>query len=358
MRFIRQTELAGFGPKAQARLRDARVLVVGAGGLGCPVILYLAAAGIGTLGVADADVVDISNLHRQILYGIADIGRLKTTVVAERIEQMYGDVVVNTYDYYLHPDNAVQIIVDYDVVIDATDNFGTRYLLNDICTILNKPMIMGSLFRYEGLITVFNTGDSRVNYRDMFPVQPDPSQVPGCNDTGVLGVLPGIIGTLQAAEAIKIVAKIGQPLTGHFLVYNMLNNNLGRFSIEASHNRIGPQTLADIAHTHYESDCTLIPEITWSQAEEMITIHPEQCIVVDVRESNEQPRLRQNSYINLPLSRFDVEEEALRDRNVLLFCQTGQRSRIAAGLLLQAKPNRRVYNIAGGIMQADPHLRS
>lgn len=221
MRYSRHIILSEVGGKGQRRLLDSRVLLVGAGGLGSPAALYLAAAGVGTLGVVDFDRVDLSNLQRQILHGHDDVGRLKVDSTADTIARINPDVRVAGYPVRLSSENAREIIAGYDVIVDGTDNFATRYLLNDACVLLEKPLIHGSIFRFEGQCTVFAPG--RGCYRCLFPSPPPQGAVPSCAEAGVMGVLPGIVGSLQAAEAIKWIVGIGDPLVGRLLLFDALS---------------------------------------------------------------------------------------------------------------------------------------
>jgi adenylyltransferase/sulfurtransferase len=226
-RYQRQMLLPELGFAGQQRLLAARVLVIGAGGLGCPVLQYLAAAGVGTIGIIDDDTVSMSNLHRQILYTVADIGRPKAIVAAERLQQMNPDIIIQPFLDRLDIEKALELFPLYDLVVDGSDNFPTRYVVNDICAIVNKPLVYGAISQFEGQVAVFNcpgkTGRS-VNYRDLFPHPPAPGEVRSCAEAGVIGVLPGIIGTLQANEVIKLITGIGSPLINQVLIYSALTN--------------------------------------------------------------------------------------------------------------------------------------
>jgi molybdopterin/thiamine biosynthesis adenylyltransferase/rhodanese-related sulfurtransferase len=225
-RYSRHTMIPEVGEQGQLKLLDAKVLLIGAGGLGSPAAMYLAAAGIGTLGIVDFDVVDISNLQRQILHHLDDVGRPKVETAAEAIANLNTDVKVVPHRVLLRSDNALDIIRDYDVVINGSDNFPTRYLVNDACALLGKPLVDGSIFRFEGQVTVFDPARGGPCYRCLYPDPPPPGEVPSCAEGGVLGVLPGIIGSLQAAEAIKLILGVGEPLTGRLMLFDALD---GRF---------------------------------------------------------------------------------------------------------------------------------
>lgn len=219
-RYSRHIILPEVGGKGQRRLLASRVLVAGAGGLGSPVIMYLAAAGVGTIGIADFDVVDVSNLQRQVIHGTRDIGRPKVESAAEGAAALNPDVRLISHAVRLSAENALDVIRDYDVVVDASDNFPTRYLLNDACVFLGKPLVHGAIYRFDGQATVFKPGEGC--YRCLFPTPPPPGAVPSCAEAGVLGVLPGIIGTIQAAETIKVLLGIGAPLVGRLLIFDAL----------------------------------------------------------------------------------------------------------------------------------------
>ncbi|MDQ4079577.1 MAG: molybdopterin-synthase adenylyltransferase MoeB, partial [Gemmatimonadota bacterium] len=221
VRYGRHLVLPDVGLEGQRRLKAARVLLVGAGGLGSPLALYLAAAGVGTLVLVDFDVVDASNLQRQVLHGTKDIGRSKLDSARERIRDVNPNVEVEPYETRLTSANALEILREYDVIVDGTDNFATRYLTNDACVLLGKPNVYGSLFRFEGQASVFATAEGPC-YRCLYPEPPPPGLVPSCAEGGVLGVLPGIVGTIQATEAIKLLLGIGEPLIGRLLLIDAL----------------------------------------------------------------------------------------------------------------------------------------
>lgn len=221
VRYSRNILLQEVGGKGQKKLLAAKVIIVGTGGLGSPVAMYLAAAGVGTLGIVDSDVVDLSNLQRQILHRTKDIGRPKTASAQETITALNPEVRVVPYQVHLSSENALDILADYDVVVNATDNFPTRYLVNDACVLLRKPLVEGSIFRFEGQVTVFMPGQGC--YRCLFPTPPPPGTVPSCSQIGVLGVVPGIVGTIQATEVIKLILGIGKTLAGRLLLVDALS---------------------------------------------------------------------------------------------------------------------------------------
>ena len=223
-RYARHIILPGIGGDGQRKLMDAKVLVVGAGGLGSPAATYLAAAGVGRLGLVDFDHVDVSNLQRQILHGTSDVGRPKVASAADRLSELNPNVTVTTHDTLLSSANAFEVLGDYDIVVDGTDNFPVRYLVNDATQLLGKPLVYGSIFQWEGQASVFLPGQDNPCYRCLFPEPPPPGTVPSCAEGGVFGVLPGIIGSMQAVEAIKLILGVGESLAGKLVLYDALRN--------------------------------------------------------------------------------------------------------------------------------------
>lgn len=234
-RYNRHIIIPGFGIEAQQKLKAAKVLVIGSGGLGSPVLLYLAAAGVGTIGIVDFDVVDDSNLQRQVLFGVNEIGKPKVEAARRRLEALNPYIRLNIYNTHLNSQNALDILRDYDVIADGTDNFPTRYLVNDASVLLGKPNVYASIFQFEGQVSVFNyhpaNGELGPNYRDLYPTPPPPGLVPSCAEGGVLGVLPGIIGSLQALEVIKVITGVGETLSGRFYIFDALGFESRTFTI-------------------------------------------------------------------------------------------------------------------------------
>ncbi|HRG59484.1 MAG TPA: HesA/MoeB/ThiF family protein [Bacteroidia bacterium] len=357
-RFDRQVILKEFGEVKQWKLTNASVLVIGAGGLGCPAILYLAAAGIGKIGIVDGDLIHISNLNRQIIYQENDIGKSKSLVATQHVKQKYQDISVEAFDTFLNNKNALTIIEKYDVVLDCCDNFSTRYMINDACVILNKPLIYGAIYSYEGQISVFNFMNERgeiFTYRDLFPNPPQPSQFPDCNSTGVLGVVPGIIGTMQAAETIKVISGIGKTLAGEILYYNLLQQDFYKIEISSAQNEIikTPKNKNEFAHYDYENSCHSSSLLDWNEAEIIFANDKKNSIFIDVRELNELPKIKSVDCFELPLSQFNELEEILPNKNnLLVFCLSGTRSIKAIQLIKKKFPNKNVYSINGGIMSS------
>ena len=237
MRYDKQIALPEVGEAGQQKLAEAKVLVVGAGGLGCPALQYLVAAGIGTIGIVDGDVVNETNLHRQVLYTNSDVGKPKVEVAAERLYQLNPEVKINTYSDFLTAKNAMDIVANYDLIVDATDNFAARYRINDVCVKLDKPFVYGAIHRFEGQVSVFNYKGGPT-YRCLFPEYPTENQIPNCNETGVLGVLPGIVGTHQATEVLKMILGIGEVLSGKLMTLNLLTNSSQIFECSRSEEQV------------------------------------------------------------------------------------------------------------------------
>lgn len=350
-RYNRQIILPGFGARGQARLAQARVLVVGGGGLGCPALLYLAAGGVGHLGVVDFDVVDVSNLHRQILYNQNDVGKPKAEVAAQKLSEAYPDTQFQAFNTRLTNENALSIFADYDIIIDGSDNFGTRYLVNDACALLRKPLIYGAVYRYEGQIGVFG---ANINYRDLFPTPPAANEVPNCAEAGVLGVLPGIIGNMQANEAIKLIAMIGQPLYGKILTYNSLHNSFYEMLLtpNTAAKAQMPQNQADFLKMNYDFYCensAIINEINWADLSSFIS---EDTLLVDVRQPEEMPKLSDFPHLSIPLSDLNNRLDELKNApKIIVFCQSGVRSKKAVNQLSSAFPHKEIYSVKGGILQ-------
>src|SRR5918999_396451 len=296
LRYSRHLIIPDVGIEGQTRLKAARVLLVGAGGLGSPLALYLAAAGVGHLGLVDFDVVDLTNLQRQVLHGTEDVGRSKLASARERITDVNPHVRLETYETRLTSENALEIMRDYDVVVDGTDNFPTRYLTNDACVLLGKPNVYGSIFRFEGQASVFATADGPC-YRCLFPEPPPPGLVPSCAEGGVLGVLPGLIGTIQATETIKLILGIGEPLIGRLLLVDALATRFHTVKLrrDPACPACGTRTIRELID--YEEFCGIrsaaaqqladaVPEITPLELAERLR-RGNDIDLIDVREPHE-----------------------------------------------------------------------
>lgn len=363
-RYSRQLSLPDFGLEGQRRLASARVLIVGAGGLGCPAAIYLAAAGTGVIGIVDFDKIDLSNIHRQILYSTNDIGRAKVDVACQRILAANPNVDVEIFNIRLSATNALEIMRGFDVVIDASDNFPTRYLVNDASVIIGIPTVYGSIHRFEGQLSVFGAPDGPC-YRCLFREPPPAGTVPSCAEAGVLGVLPGIIGILQATEAIKLLTGIGEPLVGRLLLFDALTMNFRK--IELRRDRDCPSCGANRSGklVDYEQLCGVAEERVASiAAQELADIlqKGEPVDLVDVREEYEWNIAHIPGARLVPLGRITDEVSSFEaDRKIILYCKTGIRSMRAADQLVTAGFGN-VGNLTGGIErwreEIDPSLPS
>lgn len=360
-RYQRQIILSQFGREGQAKLADAKLLVVGAGGLGCPVLMYLAAAGIGQLGIVDQDVVSLSNLHRQVLYKTEDIGLPKVDRAKYYLQQMNPEVNVTIYATYLTTQNAVAIIADYDMVVDATDNFPSRYLINDACVILGKPLIYGAVSNFEGQVAVFNAdlGDDKrsSNYRDIFPNPPMENEIGNCAEIGVLGVLPGTIGCIQANEVIKLITGIGTPLVNQLQTVNLLTNHWQTFVIQPSQETraLIPTDLVAFKAKDYSLLCIPKLDFELDAADFQSYFDREDVVIVDVREAFESPRIDFFHHQKHPFSAWEKEEPSFDKNIIILFCQSGKRSLEAAKILSQRDENKTIYSLKGGILYWQNH---
>ncbi len=340
-RYSRQIILPEVGIEGQQKLTNASVLVVGAGGLGCPVLLYLAAAGVGRIGIIDADKVDVTNLHRQVLYRTADEGKSKAEVAAERLMDLNPEVNIDSYPVWLSKENALEIFSLYDIIVDGSDNFATRYLVSDACVLLNKPLVFGSIFKFEGQVSVFNYKDGPT-YRCLFPEPPAAGEVPNCSEIGVIGVLPGIIGTLQANEVIKIILEKGDVLSGVLYMYNALTNDVQKL-------KVFKDPVASIVTQlgEYEEVCETSPDIdkktfdAWKEKNVVFQL-------IDVREPHEYEQKNIGGEL-IPLNTVKDNLNRIReDIPVIVHCQMGGRSRKAVDFLY-SKGFKNVYNLKGGI---------
>ncbi|MCL4116500.1 UNVERIFIED_CONTAM: hypothetical protein GTU68_010091 [Idotea baltica] len=345
-RYNRQTILKGFGPEAQQQLSDAKVLVIGAGGLGIPVLSYLNAMGVGTLGIVEQDIVSESNLHRQVIYLESDIGRPKIKAIQERLKAQNSNTELILYDTFLVKENALKIISDYDVVVDASDNFPTRYLVNDACVILNKPFVYGALHGFEGQLSVFNYNDGPT-YRCLFPDMPKADEVPNCNEHGVLGILPGIIGNLQALEAIKVLTGIGEILSGKLLIFSALEQSYQKIKFKVQPENLLISELQD--SYNWQDPCEIIPSISADKIQELIS---NQAQIIDLRTIEEYEDFHLSESIHIPLNTIEQNSNKIDFTNpVYLLCQSGKRSEIAFKKLRKEYPKTFFYSVSGGLNQ-------
>ena len=355
-RYARHFSLPEFGIEGQQKLKAAKVLVVGTGGLGSPVLLYLTAAGIGTLGLVDFDVVDESNLQRQILFGVDVLGESKTQSARKRLSELNPKLNIDVYETRLTSENALEIIQDYDLVIDGTDNFQTRYLVNDACVIMGKPNVYGSIFRFEGQASVFNY-DGGPCYRCLYPEPPPPGLVPSCAEGGVLGVLPGIIGCIQANEAIKIITGIGTTLKGRFLLYDALDMDFQEVSLRKNPEcpACGDQpTVTELID--YEQFCGInLPEPDHEWGEITVTELNQRIqsgklpFILDVREEHEVVVAKIEGTSHIPMNQVAARlDEIDQNGEIIVYCKTGGRSAKICTLLTNQN-FQNVKNLQGGI---------
>lgn len=356
-RYNRQILLKQFGEAGQQKLLQAKVLVVGAGGLGCPVLQYLAAAGVGTIGIIDDDVVALSNLHRQVLYSVHDIGLSKAERASFTLQQLNPDITIIAYNKRLTVQNALDIIPSFDIVIDGTDNFSTRYMINDACVLLNKPLIYGAVSQFEGQVAIFNynqpNGGLSVNYRDLFPEPPSEGEIQNCEQAGVLGVLSGIIGTMQANETIKLITGIGQPLVNRLLTYNALNNQTYELilAVRKETAALIPLTVEAFRATNYEWICSSHAFEINTEAFDRI-VEDGNVTIIDVREPREFPEVTEFSHVKIPLSQIKNKARTITTDTVLIFCQSGKRSLQAVEYLSEIfGDSKKIYSLEGGIIQ-------
>jgi adenylyltransferase/sulfurtransferase len=357
LRYSRHLIIPEVGVEGQRRLKDARVLMVGAGGLGSPIGLYLAAAGVGRLGIVEADVVDVTNLQRQVLHGTKDVGRKKVESARDRIRDVNPHVDVVPHEAWLTSENALEIIRDYDLVVDGTDNFATRYLVNDACVLLGKPNVYGSIFRFEGQSTVFCTAEGPC-YRCLYPEPPPPGLVPSCAEGGVLGILPGLVGLIQATEAVKLVTGIGAPLVGRLLLVDALGMQFRTVKLRKDPRCPACGTREIRALIDYQQFCGIHPGEDETVGVPTLTVgeldarrrRGEPLDLVDVREVHEWEIGRIEGARLAPLSRFaDALKTFDSAQDVVLYCRSGVRSAKAVKVLQEAG-FRRVWNLDGGIL--------
>ncbi len=359
-RYSRHIILPEVGLEGQKRLKAASVLCIGTGGLGSPLLLYLAAAGVGRIGIVDFDVVDNSNLHRQIIHSTSWVGKPKIESAKNRVLEINPDCQVDLYETRISSENALSLMEPYDVIVDGTDNFPTRYLVNDACVLLNKPNVYGSIFRFEGQATVFNY-EGGPNYRDLYPEPPPPGMVPSCAEGGVLGVLCGIIGTIQATEAVKIILGQGTTLSGRLLLYNALEMKFRELKLRPNPVRPVIEKLID-----YEFFCGIpqakaeeakrqmeMSEMSVQELKELIDSGADDFVLLDVRNPNEYEIAQIPGSVLVPLP--DIEDgqgvakvkEILNGHRLIAHCKLGGRSAKALSILKQAGIEG--TNVLGGI---------
>jgi len=353
-RYNRHLLLEGFGEEGQIRLKNSSVIFIGAGGLGSSAIIYIAAAGIGIIGIADDDKVETSNLQRQIIHNNSEIGNYKTDSAARRIKELNPHCKVKTFNERINSKNAIKILSQFDIICDCSDNFGTRYLINDACVILKKPLIYGSVQGFEGQVSVFNLNKNSPNFRDLLPKPPKQGLIPSCSEYGVIGVSPGIIGILQANEIIKIIIKKGKVLDGKILIFNLLENNMKKLNLSASKHSYKINNLIT-NKKDYESEinCENLKGISHIEFKKIYQTSFNEIIIFDVREKDEFQKFSIKGSISLPLSlikeqtSFEFIKTQSVGKQIYTLCQKGIRSETASKILFQKRIN--AISIEGGI---------
>ncbi len=369
-RYSRHLIMPEVGMNGQLKLKSASVLCIGAGGLGSPVAMYLGAAGVGRIGIVDFDVVDYSNLQRQVIHGTPDVGRSKLDSARDRLNAINPEVTVETHDVALSSENALELLANYDVIVDGTDNFPTRYLVNDACVILGKPNVYGSIFRFEGQASVFATKDGPC-YRCLYPEPPPPGLVPSCAEGGVLGILPGVVGTIQATEAVKLIIGVGEPLINRFMIYDALRMKFRELKLRKDPDcPVCGETPTVTELIDYEQFCGITGAATEDVSSEALDTTVEdlktridgkdEVLVLDVREPQEFQICRIPGSTLIPLNDLPQRLAELEGyKNMVVHCKSGVRSAKAVKLLHEAGFSD-AKNLRGGILawidEIDPSL--
>jgi len=356
-RYQKHLTLKEIGYEGQIKLKNSSVLCIGAGGLGSPVLLYLAAAGIGKIGIVDNDYVEKSNLQRQIIHGTNTIGNLKIDSARDRIEKLNPNTELVTYEKRINPNNALEIIREFDVICDCSDNFGTRYLINDACLILNKPFVFGSVQGFEGQVSVFNLQKNSPNLRDLLPESPLENTVPSCAEYGIVGVSTGLIGILQVNEIIKIILKKGEILDGQILIFDLLNTNMKKLYLKSDEANKQITNLSQFEEFYEVEECSVknieIEKINANDFNNLYIAKPNKILLIDVRENEEFSTSAIEGSISIPLSHLQKEsvlefihKESL-SKEVFTICKLGTRSEKASRILSKFKIQSK--SIEGGI---------
>ncbi|WP_394774584.1 molybdopterin-synthase adenylyltransferase MoeB [Flavobacterium sp.] len=348
-RYNRQIILPEIGDSGQEKLSKAKVLVIGAGGLGASILPYLVAAGVGEIGVVDDDVIEISNLHRQVIYKSSAVGKYKADEAKLMLAELNPTIKVNAIAEKLFGNNAIALFEKYDIIVDATDNIAIKYLINDACIVTNKPMVYGSVFRFQGQVSVFNYQNGPT-YRCLYP--DENTQSTNCEDAGVIGITVGIIGMLQANEVIKMILEIGEVLNGKILVYNILNNEQQKYDFEKNTNVLINKQIFDENYNVIENQ---VEEI--SVKEILDKINNDEVLFIDVRNEDEIPRINFKNGVQIPLMNLRSEMRKLNpNQTIYVFCQSGIRSKIAVELL-QKHQFKNIKSIAGGALALNKLLK-
>ncbi|MDT3403128.1 HesA/MoeB/ThiF family protein [Mucilaginibacter terrae] len=345
LRYARQVGLAGFGLAGQQKLASAKVLVVGAGGLGVPVLQYLTGMGVGTIGIIDADVISLSNLHRQVLYTDNEVGQSKAYTAAAKLGELNSEVDFKIYNELLSVHNALNVIGNFDMVVDSTDNFSSRYLINDACVILNKPFVYGAVQQYEGHVSVFNYQDGPT-YRCLYPTPPVAGEIPDCNTAGVLGVAPGIVGCQQALQVVKVITGIGKTISGYLQIFDFLEDSQYKMKLKTKPENKQITTL----QTSYEA--VVCKTVSLLSVDELYDWYEagKEFQLLDVREADEFEEEHLEGAISIPYSEFKPTNVIVdKLKPMVMFCQKGARSNKTSQLLQQQYPTATIYSVLGGM---------
>ncbi|WP_108804863.1 molybdopterin-synthase adenylyltransferase MoeB [Aquimarina sp. Aq107] len=343
IQYSRHILLNEIGLEGQEKLKSAKVLVIGAGGLGCPILQYLTAVGIGTIGIVDYDVVDQTNLQRQVLYTIDDVGKSKAKVASEKLSRLNSFVFFKVYEEKLDKDNALELFSEYDIIVDGSDNFPTRYLVNDACVITDKPLVFGSIFKFQGQVSVLNY-ENGPTYRCLFPNPPEPGAVPNCSDIGVLGVLPGIIGSLQANEVIKIIVGIGKVLKGKLLYFDALTLQQQILSFNKNESIQVDQLVND-----YDFFCGIKPHTFEEISAAELKKNLENYQILDVRSQKEFEHFNIGG-IHIPLDTISTRTSELNNKkSIIVCCQSGLRSKKAIEIINDFRDDLHLLNLKDGL---------
>ncbi|SFE80984.1 molybdopterin-synthase adenylyltransferase MoeB [Thermoflexibacter ruber] len=359
-RYHRQIILPKVGVAGQNSLKNARVLVIGAGGLGCPLLEYLTAAGVGRIGIVDSDSVDVTNLQRQVIYRTQDEGKPKAPTSAELLQQRNPHVQFDIFQMQLNSQNALQIIENYDIVADCSDNFPTRYLVNDACILLKKPFVYGAIYQFEGQVSVFNLHDASPTYRCLFPKPPSAEEAPNCATAGVFGLLAGMIGLYQANEVLKIILGVGEVLDGKLLMINMLDATSRTIKIKQRFDKNSITELIDydVFCNSYSTEVTSsdaihlsLKSITVQELKEALD-RGEDIFLLDVREAHEYEICHLEEAVQIPMSSISEHVDLIpQNKKVVVYCHHGMRSANVIKYLEKKIQHRHLYNLAGGIHQ-------
>jgi adenylyltransferase/sulfurtransferase len=364
-RYKKHLTLKEIGFKGQLKLKNSSVICIGAGGLGSSVLLYLAAAGIGRIGIVDNDQVEKSNLQRQIIHETNTVGNLKINSARERIKRFNPNIEVLTFNERINSENVIEIIKDFDIICDCSDNFGTRYLINDACLILNKALVFGSVQGFEGQITVFNLNKKSPNLRDLLPESPIKNSIPSCEEFGVVGVSTGLIGILQANEILKIILKKGKILDGKIMIFDLLNMNIKTLNLKSDKSNKNINNLSQFEDFYKEIECQDNIKIKKINAKEFNSLYEaksNKILLIDVREKEEFNKYFIEGSISIPINNLEqkshlkfIKQESL-NKEIFTLCQLGKRSEKASKILMKFQiPSK---SIEGGITKINPILRN